>query len=195
VAYFGQEPEIVIVMSMRHYLPVLLLALGMGCHKSSQPPLASGPATLQFTVNGTVYQMNGNLTDSSVGVDFVGHIGGCVSTETMYYLQGEDAAGNSFVMGTEPITSLKVATYRDSLTEIRSTCFNAGGTVKLINILSSTPFALSTQADYSIITVTSLHQGLADGTFSGHLTPSNSSPDTSIIITGGQFKNVPVVNP
>lgn len=185
---------------MRFTMLIFALALVSGCHKTSSSPLVPpGPPTFQFTANGTVYNMNGNLEDSSFGAEFIGKIGGCITTDTMYYLQAKDSAGNAFMISTEPITSLAVATYPDSITLVRtdpngSTCSDAVGRVTLPN-LSSEDFLFSTKADYSIITVATLHQGLADGTFSAHLTLLTSSPDSSITVTDGQFKNIPVVNP
>jgi hypothetical protein len=175
---------------MRYCVFIPALALFLACHKTSN----TAPATFSFAVNGTVYQMDGSLTQSKFGAEIVRKIGHqCVATDTIFVLTAFDNASDSFYLGTEPVYSLVVATYLDSLTQIRPTCIDGGGPVTLKNI-SSVPFKFKTSADYSIITVTSIHDGQADGTFTAHLSSNAANPPPPIIITDGQFKNVPIVN-
>ena len=175
---------------MRYFVLITGIALLLACHKTSN----TSPATFSFTVNGNIYQMNGSLTQSKFGSEIVRKIGHkCVATDTIFVLTAFDNVGDSFYLGTEPIYSLAVATYRDSLIYVRSTCSDGGGPVKLANI-SSSSFYFVTSADHCIIVVTSIHDGQADGTFTGHLSSYDTNPPPPIIITDGQFKNVPIVN-
>jgi len=186
---------------MRSILIIPALALALGCKKSGDSS-SSTAATLQFTVNGTLYQMNGSPASSRYGAEFVLEDGsGCGSSyNTIYSLIATDSVGDSFVFNTGPAISLSVTTYKtepDSTVETSPNNFCTFYTLGTVTVLSISPIFYSDSGpqDYTTIVVTSIHNdSLADGTFSGQLTSNNHGTPAAITITNGQFKNIPIAN-
>ena len=184
---------------MRYYMIIPALALVLGCKKSSTSSTASTAPTFQFNVNGTVYQMNGNGATTNLGAKFDQAIGvGCTgNADTLYWLEATDSEGDGCTIGTTLVSSLSVMTYTNSYSfqaGPNGNCTEDPVDVKVLSY-SSTWFTIEKSGDYTTIVVTSIHDGLADGTFSGQLSPNDPIvPPASMTITNGQFKNIPIVN-
>lgn len=175
---------------MRYSILIFALAVAMGCKKSTSPATGAASATFQFTANGTVYQINGNLATTSLGAKFFRQPGGGCSGDTIYWLTATDAAGDGFDFATTPAASLSVAPYNINY-DPNAQC-NVTATIR-IKALSSNWYEPLMQGDYTTIVVTNIHNGLADGTFTGHLTLEGNTAQV-LSITNGQFQNISVVN-
>jgi len=190
---------------MRFCMIIPALVLMLGCKKSSTSSTANSAATFQFTVKGTVYQMDGalannNLYDSVSGALLIRQIGaGCIGTpDTIYELIAADSAGDWVILYTTPLSSLTVTKYMNSystLTTSNGICITSAGEAR-VNNYSPTFYDGANPDDYAIIVVTSIHDGVADGTMSAQFTGNNQGPGIppTMLITDGQFKNFPIVN-
>lgn len=190
---------------MRYYYltPILALTIALGCKKSSSSNTGSTAPTFQFTVNDTIYHMNGNGATSSLGAKFVQIIGAdCTGkVDTVYSLEAIDSAGDDFSASTPPVSSLSATTYTNSFAVIstgpNSGCVNGSGSVRIVSRESVTYwdvwYWVGLPGDYTTIVITNIHGGMVDGTFSAYLVTNGGGPNT-LTITDGQFKNVPIVN-
>ena len=186
---------------MRYYLIIATIALFLGCKKSSP---ANNAPTFQFTVNGTVYRMDGalvnsnNLYDSVSGALLIRQFAEeCTGTpDTIYELIASDSAGDWVILYTTPLSSLTVTMYMNSystLTTSNGLCINNSGQASFNNH-SPTFYDGQNPGDYAKIAITSIHDGVADGTMSAQFTGEYPGPGDSatMVITDGQFKNIPI---
>jgi hypothetical protein len=188
---------------MRYYLIIPAIALFLGCKKSSTSSPANNAPTFQFTVDGAVYHMDGalvnnNLYDSVSGALLIRQTGaGCTGTpDTFYELIAADTAGDWVILYTTPLSPLTVTTYMNSystLTTSSGICINNSGQARFNNY-SPTFYDGENPGDYAIIAITSIHDGVADGTMSAQLTGKYQGPGipATMVITDGQFKNIPI---
>lgn len=184
---------------MRLCMSILALVLIVGCSKSSSTSSTnSNQPTLQFTANGTVYQMNGNLATSNlVGAAIVRKYDTCFHDST-YWLEATDSAGDVFKFNTASasLSSTMNYTFLDHLlpTGPNNYCDMGGSGVILKNVSPSIYDMQVPEKDSTTTVIISIHNGLADGIFTGFLASPTGNPAPTISIIDGQFKNIPIVN-
>ena len=170
-------------------LGVLLLCIS--CSKSSTTP-TSGSTTVvfKFTLNGTNYNWSGpksggtlTRTNNSPSVPNTCSLVGYDSS-TYYHIPGgadRNVFGLNFDIATSMLSqTVYPANLVDALIDFSESNFSGQGALAGINGSSAT------------VTITSIHNGLYDGTFSGVLS-SSPLPIPVVNITNGEFHNLKLI--
>ena len=171
-------------------------AITTSCSKNDNNSAQDQEASLTFTLNGTTqYKISSDLdlkNDKDSGAIFVIDSSIIQGKPVTYFyrLEARHYSLNQFWFYTSPISKLSQAIYATT----KSSVTQNGGFYSAAKV-DQNAFALS-QADNQVtITITSIHDGLADGTISAKL--NNTSPTSqfsSITITEGKFKNILILD-
>jgi len=177
-------------LTMKFYLIAATTILLSSCLKESIPDAMLGDQRSGKGGTATLsYELNGNPVKISVAnanQDAVSFTLGCRKSPGLYVLSGLSVSGETtFLFYTDSLTTMEY-TYR-------------GGEMFFISYDGQNEF-VQAPTDYLSFTITSYDKGYISGTFLGQLTPliSAGNPNnifgtpSSIKITKGSFKNVPV---
>jgi hypothetical protein len=174
-----------------------LISIG-SCSKSETQTLKEEivEPVVTFEANGTKYKITSDLdltNDKDSGAIIYPSItqNGAGAKIKLYTFEVVDKTGNNFILHTSPTQKMEVTTY-----SITTKSVDEGGGIyseALFNFGTSQYFGLS-KAGQSTITVTSIHEDKADGTFTASLPNyfSNSSVP-SLTLSTGVFKNVHII--
>ncbi len=178
-------------------LALIALVLFTSCGKgasSNNPEPSISDGTIQYKVNGALVTSHDQGINSNKQVNFVKQNEGLFASLMVYMLRAKSSND-----------SLELRIYTDSLTT-KNYLYDAVTT----NSLGYYPLSLSHngqvstvifEGDYLNITITSYANGFISGKFDGKLTPYRTGstsgavafPDEqgTVVITEGQFKNIP----
>ena len=170
---------------------LLISAVITGVLSCSKNPPVIQPTqlttTFKFSVNGTLYQWNGNsAADPTYGSRINKY---SLNGATWYTLSAAPLNGGIYTLiGLKMQTSsLLAATY--TLTTTTTTAWTIADHYCGVNNES---YASSEIGDFASVTISSIHDGYADGSFTAKFTNANGSL-TKINITDGEFHNVKIV--
>jgi len=160
------------------------------CSKKSGGGTVTPPATtFKFTVNGTIYNWNGNSADNPLN-------GGSrifktsYNGSTWYGLAASPANSGLTALITLKLNTatLSVATYTWTATSVTSwTVADHYCGVPTGLICTSSEIG-----DYATVIITNKHDGYVDGTFTARLTNADGSL-VKVNVTDGEFHNVKIV--
>jgi hypothetical protein len=108
----------------------------------------------------------------------------------VYLLEAQDRSGNYIGLFTSALTSLTPTTY----TITYASNGGRGSEGDFFKTPTNKPvYILTPNTDYSTITISNIHNGMADGTFKAQLSGAWGTTGT-ITITNGVFANVKILN-
>ena len=189
---------------MRKMLSIIgIFGLLFSCQKqSSNPASSSDPkAIFRFTVNGMNDSIVGSATQSSTEGSVIKRVyGSGTNGFTSFYYQ---LVSYKYIAGTGSqlyisldflTTNLIVSSYIYKFGFGLPGYYSSGGVAtNLFEVPSFWPNYYSSQGtgDQTVITITKIQNGYADGTYTAKL--SNAINTSSITITNGEFKNVKIL--
>jgi hypothetical protein len=178
---------------MQKLLICSILVFGMACKKSSDSNNTGSQSPqpkFQFTANGTVYTWNavdvgGVWTNYPTIVKSTGSVNGTAVTSYSFRTNNSSGQqGYSLILGLcSGCSTISSGTYPVGNGKDVDSYFNGVG--------YSITTANNANTNYTV-TISSITNGLANGTFSGVLQPRTAGSGPTLTITNGTFSNIPV---
>lgn len=190
--YFKKE-NLKNIFSVRCISCLLLLITGLSCSKTNITPDITPKATISFTAGGTSYNWIQNDDPYSPAYFSIALWRSSYNGVDGYELSADDHSSvytlNGFGLYLKMLTSsLSPTTYTLSNPADLSPFDIGPHSCSLRNIF----YYANTAGDFATITISKIHDGYADGTFTAKMTLSGTT--TKLNISNGIFKNVKIMN-